>query len=165
MIALQLAVSAPQCVRSLVIVNSGPELVVRSWRERLQIWQRKLILRILGMRKMGEVLSGRLFPKPEQAALRQGFTLRWAENDPRAYREAFQALIGWSVVEHLGEIRCPVLIIASDADYTPIAQKEAYLARMVQAELVVINDARHAVSVERPEAFNQAVLEFLAKRS
>src|SRR5690242_21429013 len=36
MIAFQLAVNAPACVRSLVIVNSSPELVARTVKERLQ---------------------------------------------------------------------------------------------------------------------------------
>src|SRR5262249_18413014 len=105
MIAFQLAVSAPDLVQSLVVVNSGPELIVRTLRERIQVLQRKLVVRLLGMRKMGEVLSERLFSKPEQADLRKMFAERWAENDPRPYREALQALIGWSVTDQLSNIR------------------------------------------------------------
>jgi len=164
MIALQLAVDEPALVRSLVVVNSGPELVVRTFRERLMILQRFLIVRLLGMRKMGEVLSQRLFPRPDQAPLRQMFVERWAENDPRAYREAMRALVGWSVADRLGDIRCPTLVIASDQDYTPVSAKEAYVARMPNARLVVIPDAHHAVTVERPEEFNQALLDFLAQQ-
>jgi pimeloyl-ACP methyl ester carboxylesterase len=164
MIALQLAVDEPALVRSLVVVNSGPELVVRTFRERLMILQRFLIVRLLGMRKMGEVLSQRLFPRPDQAPLRQMFVERWAENDPRAYREAMRALVGWSVADRLGDIRCPTLVIASDQDYTPVSAKEAYVARMPNARLVVIPDAHHAVTVERPEEFNQVLLDFLMQQ-
>ena len=53
MIAFQLAVDRPELVRSLVIVNSGPELVPRTWREKLAIAQRRFIVRTMGMRKMG----------------------------------------------------------------------------------------------------------------
>jgi len=164
MIALQLAVDEPALVRSLVVVNSGPELVVRTFRERLMILQRFLIVRLLGMRKMGEVLSQRLFPRPDQAPLRQMFVERWAENDPRAYREAMRALVGWSVADRLGDIRCPTLVIASDQDYTPVSAKEAYVARMPNARLVVIPNAHHAVTVERPDEFNQVLLDFLAQQ-
>ena len=164
MIAFQLAVSAPQLVRSLVIVNSGPELVVRTLGERLQILQRQLIVRALGMRKMGEVLSRRLFPRPEHADLRAEFVERWAGNDPRAYRDAMQALLGWSVVDRLGDIRCATLVIAADGDYTPLALKEACVASMPDAELALIRDARHAVPVERPEQFNEVLSAFLAKQ-
>jgi 3-oxoadipate enol-lactonase len=164
MIAFQLAVDAPDLVRSLVIVNAGPELKVRSLGEWLSVWQRHLIVLLLGMRKMGEVLGQRMFPMPEQEALRHMFVERWAENDPRAWRAAMQAPVNWSVADRLDEIRCPVLVVAADQDYTPVSAKEAYVARMPAAELVVIEDSRHATPVERPERFNEAVLAFLQRQ-
>ncbi|MBE7417554.1 MAG: alpha/beta fold hydrolase [Ideonella sp.] len=163
MIAFQLAVDAPELVRSLAIVNSGPELVPRGWKMRLQIMQRRLILRWIGMRKLGVVLSERLLPGPELAVQRKTFVERWAENDPRAYRDAFDALIGWSVADRIGEIRCPTLVVAADQDYTPVAAKQAYVQKMPDAELVVIPDARHAVTAERPEAFNTMLTRFLER--
>jgi 3-oxoadipate enol-lactonase len=164
MIAFQLVVSAPAMVKSLVIVNSGPEMVLRTWKERFNGLQRLLITRLLGMRKMGEVLSSRLFPKQEQVKLRRMFVERWAENNPRAYLDALKGLMGWSVADHLGAIHCPTLVIAADEDYTPVSLKQVYVAQMPQAELVVIADSRHATSVERPEQFNQALLTFLSKQ-
>ncbi|MCP4541762.1 MAG: alpha/beta fold hydrolase [Chloroflexi bacterium] len=163
MIAFQLAVSAPDLVKSLVIVNSGPELVLRTWKERLNGLQRLLIVRLMGMRKMGEVLGNRLFPKPEQEELRQMFVERWAKNNKRAYYDAMRGLVGWSVTDRLGEIHCPTLIIAADEDYTPISLKQEYVAQMPRAELVVIEDSRHATPVEQPEQFNQALVTFLSR--
>lgn len=161
MIGLQLAVDAPELVRSLTVVNSGVELIARTFKEKLAVWQRFALVRLVGMRRMGEFLAGRLFPRPEEDGLRATFVQRWAENDQRAYLDAMRALVGWSVSERLGEIRCPTLVIASDQDYTPVAEKEAYVARIAQAQLVVIEDAHHAVTAERPEAFNRALAEFL----
>jgi 3-oxoadipate enol-lactonase len=165
MIALQLAVSASDLVRSLTVVNAGPEFVVRTMKERLMVFQRQAIVRLLGMQKMGEVLSKRLFPEPGQEEIRRLFVERWAENDPRAYQEAMRALVGWSVTDKLSTIQCPTLVIAADHDYTPVAVKEAYVARMPHAELVVINDSRHATPVERPEQFNGALMAFLSKQA
>ncbi len=165
MIAFQLAVSYPELVRSLVIVNSSPEVVVRTFRERMQVWQRFFVVRLLGMRKMGQVVSERLFPKPEHEQLRALFVGRWAENDPRAYLEATRAIVGWSVADQIEQIRCPTLVIAADADYTPVAAKQAYVARMPKAKLVVIEDAHHAVPVERPQEFNAALEAFLAEQA
>ncbi len=165
MIAFQLAVSALDLVGSLVIVNSAPELVLRTLKERISGLQRLLIVRLLGMRKMGEVLSKRLFPKPEHEELRRIFVERWAENDKRAYFDAMKALVGWSVADRLGDIRCPTLVIAADEDYTPVSLKQAYVAKMVQAELVVIEDSRHGTPVEQPEQFNQALMTFLSKQA
>ncbi|RMG99940.1 MAG: alpha/beta fold hydrolase [Chloroflexi bacterium] len=163
MIAFQLAVDTPELVRSLVIVNSGPELIPKTWREKLMVWQRLFIIRLLGMRRMGEFLAPRLFPRPDQAEERAELIARWAENDKQAYLAAMRALIGWSVADHLDKITCPVLVLAADGDYTPVSDKEAYVARLPNARLQVIADSRHATPIDQTELFNTAVLQFLAQ--
>jgi len=162
MIGLQLAVDAPDLVKSLVVVNSGPEMVVKTLKDRIQVAQRFLIVRILGMRKMGEVLSERLFPKEEHREIRKIFVERWEENDPRAYRESLRAIVGWTVVDQLKTIRCPVLVVAADEDYTPVEAKAAYVKKLPRGEMVVVEDSRHGTPVEKPEVFNQILQEFLA---
>ena len=159
-IAFQLAVDAPEMIDTLTIVNSGPEMVLRSFKQRVAIWQRLAIVRLMGMRKMGEVLSQRLFVKPEHHALRETFVSRWAENDRRAYLAALRAMIGWSVTDQLGTITSPSLVVTADQDYTPVGFKEAYAAKMPQARVVTIPDSRHATPMERPEELNRVLREF-----
>ena len=162
MIGFQLAVDHPELVRSLIIVNSGPEMIVRTWRERVAILQRRLIVRMMGMRKMGEVLAGRLLPAPEHGALRATFADRWARNDKGAYLRALSALVGWSVMARLPSITCPVLVVSGDLDYTPVAWKRDYTSRMPHASLVVIPDSRHMMPVEKPQQFHDAIIPFLS---
>jgi pimeloyl-ACP methyl ester carboxylesterase len=162
MIAFQLAADHPELVRSLVIVNSGPEMVLRTFKERLGIAQRRLIVRLMGMRKMGEVLADKLLPGAEHAARRGVFADRWARNDKRAYLRALSALVGWSVTAKLPGISQPVLVVAADQDYTPVAWKEWYTALMPNARLAVIPASRHMMPVERPQLFHDALLPFLA---
>ena len=64
-------------------------------------------------------------------------------------------------MERLHEIKCPTLVVSSDEDYTPLSAKEEYTALIPNAKLVVIEDARHAVSVEKPEEFNTILMDFL----
>lgn len=165
MIALQLGASAPHLVRSLVVVNTGPELVPGTRKERWEVFQRLLLVRLMGMRKMGQVLSQRLLPKPEHEELRRVFVERWAENDKRAYLDAMRGLVGWSVVDDLGNIHAPTLLVAADQDYTPLSAKMACVAKMPNARLAVIADSRHATPVEHPEEFNETVLKFLAQQN
>jgi len=162
-VAFQLALDAPRAIKTLTVVNSAPELVVRSFKHKLAIWQRLAIVRLLGMRKMGEVLSRRLFVKPEEDAVRETFVERWAENDQRAYLAALRAMIGWSVVARLGSIECPTLVMAAEHDYTPLSVKQGYAAQIPNAELVVIRDSRHATPVDQPQEFNRALRQFLVK--
>jgi pimeloyl-ACP methyl ester carboxylesterase len=168
MVAFQLAITAPDLVQSLTIVNSGPEMRAHTFKQKLGLWvlliQRWLIVRIWGMRKMGEVLSARLLPEPEHEEERRVFIERWAANDKNAYLASVYALKSWSVANRLGEIHCPTLVIAADEDYTPVEFKETYVARMPQAELKIIKQARHYTNVERPEQFNKALMAFLEQQ-
>ncbi len=165
MIGFQLAVNSPDLVRSLVIVNSGPEFILRTLRQKVEMAKREFILNILGVRRMGAVLSRRLFPKPEQKRLRSFMARLWAENDKRAYRDSLRALKGWSVVGRLKDIRSPTLIVTADQDYTPLVYKQWYANQIPGAELAVISDSRHATPVDQPDRFNHVVMEFLAKHS
>ena len=62
MVAFQLAIDHPDLIRSLIIVNSTPEIIPRTLKDKIAIWQRLVIVRLMGMRKMGEVLGERFFP-------------------------------------------------------------------------------------------------------
>jgi len=162
MIAFQMAIDFPALVKSLVIVNSTPELIPRTLEDRWHMWQRLLIVRLLGMRKMGEVLGDRFFPEPEQEPLRTIFADRWAENDKPAYLETMKGVFGWSVANQLSEIRSPTMVLGSDGDYFPIEEKEAYVKKIPGAKLTVIRNARHGLPAEKPGVFNAVVAEFLA---
>ena len=164
MIAYQLAVSNPALVKSLVAANCTPELMFKTIGERFQMWTRLLIVQIFGMRKMGEVLSQRLFIKPEQAEVRQTFVERWSENDTKAYLASTRALVGWSVVDRLSSMAIPTLIIAADEDYDFFSNKERFADMMPNSKIVEIKDSRHATPAERPDEFNRAVLNFLAEQ-
>lgn len=165
MVALELALGHPELVRSLVIVNSGPEAPAGTLRERLGLvgvyLQRVATVRLRGMRRMGEVLAGQLLPEPSQAALRRSLIERWAENDRRAYLAALRAIGGWSVSARLPDLRCPTLVVAAEHDYTPVAYKRAYCARIPRGELVVIAGSRHLTPIDRPAELNAALLRFL----
>jgi pimeloyl-ACP methyl ester carboxylesterase len=163
MIAFQIAVDCPERVRSLVIVNSAPALVPRTAGEWLRVQQRLLLARLFSPARSGEFISRRLFPKPEQEAARTQLVERWARNDPQAYRASMRALVGWSVLDRVGAIRCPVLVISGDRDYTPAEAKRAYTNLIPGARLVVFEDSGHATPIDQAERFNETVLGFLTE--
>lgn len=162
MIGFQLAVDHPQWLRSLCIVNSGPQVKVRSANDLWQWFKRWSLARLLSMQALGQALGKLLFPRPDQADLRHKIAERWARNDKRAYLASFDAIVGWGVQERLSRISCPTLVISGDCDYTPVAVKEAYVKLIRNARLVVIDNSRHATPLDQPEAFNSTLLEFIA---
>lgn len=162
MVGFQFAVDHPQWLRSLCIVNSAPEVKRRTRSDWLWWLKRRGLATVLSVETVGKALAERLFPKPEQAALRHTMAQRWARNNKRAYLKSFDAIVDWGVQERIGQIHCPTLVIAADHDYTPIQLKAAYVALMPQATLVVIEDSRHATPLDQPQVFNQTLLQFLA---
>jgi 3-oxoadipate enol-lactonase len=163
MIAFQLALDSPRSVKTLTIVNSGPELVPRTPAELKGIRMRRFISRWLGPKGMGKMLAKRLFPTPEHEAKRKLFRERMAANDKRGYIASQDAIIGWSVLDRIGEIDAPTLVIASDQDYAPVAAKEAWATRMKNAAVTVVPDSRHALPMEAPEKLNPLLVEFLSR--
>lgn len=161
MIGFQMAVEQPERFKSMIVVNSGPELIPRGFKEKWQILQRKLITRFVAMEKIAEIIGTRLFPEPHQAELKEQFIQQMGGNDPKAYKAATNALLGWSVSDRLDRIQCPLLIVSADMDYTPVAFKEAYMRQLPTSQLHVVENSRHATPVDQPEAFNTAVLQFL----
>jgi pimeloyl-ACP methyl ester carboxylesterase len=73
------------------------------------------------------------------------------------------APLTWARLE---SIRHPVLLMTGDGDlYTPPALLRMQSAHIVQAETRVIPEAGHAPNWEQPEAFNQAVLDFIGRHA
>lgn len=107
--------------------------------------------RLFGPAGMARLLVRRLFPRPEQAPLRRRFLEHMARNEKRAYVASQRAVVGWSVLDRIGAIAAPVLVVASERDYWPVADKEAYARRMQRAEVAVVADAGHALLIEAPD--------------
>jgi pimeloyl-ACP methyl ester carboxylesterase len=160
-VAFQLTLDHPQLVQTLTVVNSGPEAVVRHWKEKLGVWLRGVIVRKKGVARLAKAIGPRLFPQPENQSVRAAFEERLARNEKEPYLHAFYALIGWSVMDRIGDIQCPVYVITADCDYTPLSFKKAYVAKLRNAKLEVIRDSRHALPMEKPAAFNAALGRFL----
>lgn len=161
MMGFQLAVDRPELVRSLVVINSGPEVKARTLRRKLDFALRFVVLHVFGPMRMAKILAPRLFPKPEQAELRQLVLDTIGHNEPDVYRRATRGLLGWSVLERLKDITCPVLVLHSERDYTPLAEKQAYVDLLPDARLQVLSDSGHAAPLDQPERVAEAVETFL----
>jgi len=64
----------------------------------------------------------------------------------------------------LPEIDVPVLIIhGADDQIVPVSEAEGMAAAIPDCELVILEDAGHMPNLERPDAFNDAVIDFLER--
>jgi 3-oxoadipate enol-lactonase len=162
MVAFQLAADHPDLVEKLVAVNALQVFELETVGQKIQVQLRKMIVSFMGMRKMVEVLAGRLFPDEDKVEERTTLIERWAENDKRAYRDSFQVILDWEGArDQMVAFEKPMLVIASDEDYVSVEAKRPLVDAMPTAQMVVIENAHHPVPVERTEQFNEVLADFL----
>lgn len=165
MVTFQLLAEQPQLVRAAVLINTAPSFPLNTWRVRGQVLLRLTLVRMLGLERFGRVLAGRLFPKPQQQDLRELLAERIAANDKCSYLYAMRAIAGWSALEAVRELPTPLLVVAGDRDYTPLAYKQEYVAQLKNAQLRVIADSGHATPLDQPNATNQLLSDFINQHS
>ena len=79
-----------------------------------------------------------------------------------AYRRQIMAPLGFNVEARLIDIRQPTLVLAGEADQVIPSENARRLAqKLPDAQLKIFPGAGHLCPIERPEAFNRAVLDFL----
>lgn len=85
-----------------------------------------------------------------------------AENWDRGLWEFSRASQLPSLVERLGEIQAPVLIVTGDDDQiVPTEQSVRLAGELHGAELVVIPNCGHVVQEECPQEFIEVVVDFI----
>lgn len=164
-VAMQMALDRPGGVHRLVLSNTLPSFRTDTLAKRWQLWSRLFLMGWLGPRRLSEVMSRRLYPRPDQAALRERVARRNAENDRNVYLETVRALTRWSVADRLDRLRLPVLVLSAEHDYFLRHETDAFVAALPDARAVHFPGTRHGLPLELPEPFNRAVLEFLLPRA
>jgi len=160
-VAIEMALLRPQQVRRLIVCNTLASYRTDTWRKWLEAHAQLACVRLLGLRRTARLVARRMFPHDDQAPKRQRVVDVVGANPRRPYLDTVHALIGWSAIVRLGALRAPVLVIAAEHDYTPLAEKRAELQHFPQAQLVVVAGSRHGTPFDAVERFNRIVLEYL----
>lgn len=163
MVAQQLALMAPELVRSLILLNTLPGL----WPPtrgiaRLAVRRLAAPWRPRTMAQQAARVVADLFPRPEHATLKAQAEARLAANAPAAYQRATRAILTFRPGAALSRITCPILIVAGTADRVVPPVYQGRLRRTLpHAQFVAIPGGGHACNIEYPEVVNAAVLGFL----
>jgi pimeloyl-ACP methyl ester carboxylesterase len=101
----------------------------------------------------------------EDASLKRTYFAMVEETGPEAYLREQKAIMDRPDSRPLlASIRCPTLALVGDADEpTPPELAEEIAAGIPGARLVVVPDCGHLSTLERPEAVNAALVEWLEK--
>src|SRR4051794_13133246 len=143
--------SHPDRVRALLIIDTGPGFKKDDARE---VWNKRA--RATGDRFDREGLEVLKTASRE----RSGVTHRDASGLARAARGMLTQRDA-RVIESLPDIKVPSLVVVG-ADDTPFLAASDYMAAKIPgARKVVVPAAGHAVNIDQPQAFIEAVLPFL----
>jgi len=161
-VALQLALDAPDLVRSLVVINAQACFAQPGAFVRLVMAGAELVPRLFGLRLHGNLIAAGYLPGAQLADRRAKFVEDWAQNDLRAYLATQRAVETFDVTARLGEIAAPMLVLGSDHDVLPTKNKQELAAKVKNGRLVMIEGSRHIALWDQPGAVNTALQEFLA---
>jgi pimeloyl-ACP methyl ester carboxylesterase len=78
---------------------------------------------------------------------------------------ALEAVVSYDVRDRLPEIACPTLIVWGDRDrLITVGDADVFEELIPNSRKVVFEDTGHMAMLERPEAFNALLSEFLAEQ-
>jgi len=81
--------------------------------------------------------------------------------DRRTLRAVFRAGRTFDVRNELDRLRLPVLVLVGERDRANVGLSQELAERLPDAELRIVRGAGHVANVDAPEAFNDALREFL----
>ncbi|PWN57190.1 3-oxoadipate enol-lactonase [Abyssibacter profundi] len=161
-VAQSMALVAPERVRSLTICNSTAGFRPTTPKKLLEAVSRVALVGTLGVQPLAGLIAYRLFPHADQADLRRTMRAHFAQGSRPVYLCSLFALGRWSIWHRLADITCSTLVIAAEHDYFPLTETQRLVEGIPDAQLQVFPGSRHGTPMDRAEAFNTRVLEFLA---
>ena len=164
MIGQTFALKYPGIFKTLTLCDTassyGPE-AAQMWQERISTANEK------GMAALVEATLGRWFTEPFRQSRKDTMerVSKMIRNTPVAgYAGCCHAIPKLNLTHRLKEIRCPTLVLVGEQDMaTPVAAAREIHSAVTGAELVIIPSAAHLSNIEQAEAFNRALLDFLAR--
>lgn len=156
-VALEMALQRPAHVPKLMLINSLATYRVDHWTKWFEARVARAMVRVLGMRAMARMFTGRSFPEPWQKPMRDRAVAVVGAVPATSYLAMAAALERWSATERLHSLRSTVLVLAAERDITPLAEKQA-LASRLGAVIVIARGSRHATPFDSIELTNASML-------
>jgi 3-oxoadipate enol-lactonase len=164
-IAMRLAITRPDLIRSLILLETSadPEPI----ENRLKYETLNVVARIFGARTVAKMVMPVLFGKSTLAdPTRTDERSAWREQliaNRRSIWRAVNGIIQRQGIHHkLSKITAPTLIIVGDEDVATAPAKAKRIAQAIRgAKLVRIPRAGHSGPVEQPDVVTASIVAFL----
>jgi len=164
MIGQTLALESAQLCASLALCDTTsriPDDARATWDDRVRIAETQ------GMEPLVEPTIARWFTEPFRESRRDVVDPVRAmirATPPAGYVGCCQAIKPLDLTERLHAISMPTLIIVGEDDPgTPVAASRVMHEHINGSRLEILKSAAHLSNLEQPEAFNRALMDFLAR--
>lgn len=167
-LAIDFALQYPEMVKSLVLVGPG----VKGYPYPPDFMTEGMNLYITGQSEGPEVAIQKFisnpfyeyfFPSPNRTDARAK-VIQIVKESTNIFRwnPMWEIELKPSAYERVGEIQLPVLIISADKDSELVLKMGEYIQENIKhSKDVMMKDCSHLPYIEKPEEFNQIVLDFL----
>jgi pimeloyl-ACP methyl ester carboxylesterase len=156
-IALDFALSYPNRLAGLILVGTGA---------RLRVLPAILTGILTDFEATVDLVLGYAFGPSASEQLKRLGRQRLLKTPPEVLHGDYIACDAFDVMERLGEVRCPTLVICGTADRLTPPKYSIYLRDHIPgAELVLVDAAGHMVMLEKPEVVAKAVSKFILVKS
>jgi len=170
-IGVQFAIKYPRMVTGLVFANSGavgPDVHPTAEQMAEMEERRRQMMDLVETGKI-EVIADAMAErslspgfKDREPAVFQRYKEVKMRNNPKHYLPIMQAMAsGMANPPDLRQLKCPALIIGGEYDGFMAVDVAKSMEKAIPEATVKILPTGHAAAIEAPEAFNQAVLDFM----
>lgn len=166
-VAMAFAARYPERARSLAVIASTARGDGRQ-RARFQGWLdivERIPREIFRLTLADNFSADFIAREPQFVAKSDGWTRSREVEYFHGVRRLLPSIRDVDLLERLPAITCPSLVMVGDADaLVGVAPSRAIAAAIPDAELLLVPGGGHAVTLERPQAVNRALLGFLRRQ-
>jgi pimeloyl-ACP methyl ester carboxylesterase len=177
-VSSELAIAFPQRVERLVLVSAAGISTYRHKRvQRIEPYLRRVAPMVAAYTGWTAARSDSMARRAVLRNLSLGFVTRHPSRLPAplaaeqirgagkpGFMQALRANIDYPIRERLPEIACPTLIVWGEEDKViPVADASVFEELIPSSRKVIFEDTGHMAMLERPEAFNRLLAEFMAE--
>ncbi len=167
-VGMYFALLYPENVRTLTLGTAVSEskshlkAVIDSWIRAAETYDGELFFRVMAPFVYSEVFYNKRNGWLDHRAEIFGKTVtqQWL----RAFISLCENFLTLDITTRLREIKVPTLVLAGEKDLLkPVSYSEIIQQEICDAQLKVIKDGGHALFLEKPTEFNEAVVDFIKK--
>ncbi len=162
-VAMRLAARRPDLIKSLILMETSALPEPFAFKYKIL----NTIVKVFGVssveKQVMKIMFGDTFLNdPNRASEKKEWAAELNTNKKTITKAVNGVIERKGVEDELQKIKCPTLILVGTEDKATIPEKAEFIASKIpKAKLIYIENGGHTASIEEPEQYNNAILDFL----